>query len=306
MRNLIMCAAAVLAAVLTGSVCAAEWTAPVPVASGINTQFDEWTPYLSHDGKSLYFSRGYTDNDFYFHIYEAKRSQPSGPFTSVSQVYSPDYHAYGPWVSPDNLRMYYWHELPDDWRVEVSQRASVNDPWQQGTVVSGLPGNICAPSLSADELTIVFNNPHVGGWDMYLATRPNVNSPFDNIRSLTELNTAGFDGKPSLSPDALSIYWSIQELGQIFQATRSSLNDQFGNVQLLSALDVPGRYIGHPAISSDGKAIYFVSGLSGQTGDIYVSYNVPEPATLLLLGLGAAIAARKKIAKRQIVKMLYP
>jgi opacity protein-like surface antigen len=293
MRNLIMCAAAVLAAVLTSSVFAAEWTTPVPVTAGINTQFDESTPYLSYDGKSLYFSRGYTDNDFYFHIYEAKRSQPSGPFTSVSEVYTSSYHTCGPWVSPDNLRMYYWHELPNTWQIEVSRRASVNDPWSQGTVVSGLPGNAVAPSLSADELTMVFNNPNVGGWDMYIATRQNINSAFGNIRSLTELNTAGFDGKPFLSPDALSIYWST--LGEIFQATRSSVNDPFGNAQILSALDMPGRSNAHPAISSDGKEIYFVSNLLGDANaDIYVSYLVPEPATLLLLGLGAAIAVRRR------------
>lgn len=288
-----MCTAVLLAAVLTSSVCA-EWTTPVPVASGINTQFAEWTPYLSYDGQSLYFTRGYTSDDFYFHVYEAKRSQPAGPFTSVSKVYSPSYHAFGPWVSPDNLRMYYWHELPSDWRVEVSQRASVNDPWSEGTPINlGSVANPCAPSLSSDELTMVFNTPSgPGGWDMYLATRPNINLPFDNIRSLTELNTAGADGRPFLSPDALSIYWNNGE--HILEATRSSLSDPFGNTQILSALDMPGRVNGHPAISSDGTAIYFTSSLSGQPSDIYVSYNVPEPATLLLFGLGAVMFIRKR------------
>jgi hypothetical protein len=165
--------------------------------------------------------------------------------------------------------------------------------------VDGLDYGITSPSLSADELTIVYNNPSVGGWDMYMATRPNTSSPFGNIRNLSEINTAGFDSKPSLSPDALSIYWSIQNLGQIFQATRSSLNDPFGNVHLLSALDMPGRGNDHPdiAMSSDGKAIYFVSCLSGQpeSADIYVSYLVPEPCTLMLLGLGTAMLRKKAL-----------
>jgi len=270
---------------------AAEWTTPVPVESGINTQYSEVTPYLSYDGLSLYFTRYYSSY-VYACIFEAKRSQPTGAFTSVSEVLSTTgHHVYSPWVSPDNLRMYYHQE--SNWQIKVSQRASVSDPWPQGTAVSGLPSSISSPSLSSDELTIVYNNPSVGGWDMYIATRPDRYSSFGNIRNLSELNTAGFDSRPFLSPDALSIYWGLG--GQIFEATRSSLSDLFGNVQHLSALDMPGRYDDHPAISSDGTALYFVSGLSGNTNtDIYVSYLVPEPATLLLLGVGAFMLRRKK------------
>jgi hypothetical protein len=264
-------------------VLAAEWTTPVLVESGINSQYGERTPYLSYDGLSLYFQEYYSSS-VKACIFEAKRSQPSGAFTSVSKVLSGNTHIASPWVSPDNLRMYYYEES-NPWRIKVSQRTSVNDSWSQGSIVQGLPSSsICSPSLSADELTIVFNNPNVGGWDMYMATRSSKDLAFDNIRSLSELNTAGFDSRPFISSDALSIYWANG--GQIFEATRSSLGDQFGNIQILSALNMPGLSNDHPSISSDGTAIYFTGVAAGQLGDIYVSYLVPEPATLLLLGLG--------------------
>jgi hypothetical protein len=292
MRNLISCTAILLVIVLTGSALA-EWTTPVPVTAGINTSYDEWTPFLSNDGLSLYFSELYTNTSFYSRIFEAKRSQPSGQFTSVQEVLStPNKHVISPWVSPDNLRMYYHEEGSSSWLIKMSTRASVNGSWSQGTAVSGLPSGVCFPSLSSDELTIVYNNPSVGNWDMYIATRPNKNSSFSNIRNLNEINTDGLDQRPFLSSDARGIYWSNG--GQIFEAMRSSLNDPFGNVQHLSAFDIPGGYSAQPAISSDGTAFYFAGGLSDSRPDIYVSYNVPEPATLMLIGFGGFMLRKRK------------
>jgi len=286
-----MRAAVLLTAILSMSALAEEWTTPVLVESGINTQYGDWTPYLSYDGLSLYFSRDYSESA-YARIFEAKRSQPSGDFTSVSEILStPGHNILGPWVSPDNLRMYYHQE--STWQIKVSTRASSSDPWPQGTVVSGLPGSICEPSLSSDELTIVYNNPNVGGWDMYIATRPDKSSAFGTARNLSEINTAGMEQRPFLSPDALSIYWSNGL--QIFQATRSSLSDLFGNAQHLSAFDIPGGSSNHPSISSDGKAFYFSGGLPGTQTDIYVSYLIPEPATIALFGLGImALRSKRK------------
>jgi hypothetical protein len=294
MRSLIF-TAILFTIILAGSVPAAEWTTPVPVTSGVNTSYNEMNPYLSYDGLSLYFAR---NDSVSYKIYEAKRSQPSGGFTSVNQVLSAgSTNILKPWVSSDNLRMYY-HVESGGWHIEMTQRSSVNAPWSLGSAVLGLPtSSVCAPSLSSDELTIVFNNPNVGNWNMYIATRPDKNSAFGNIRSLSELNTASFsECSPFLSPDGLSLYYSANPAGQsyIYEATRQSLNDNFGASQLLQ-INYTNQYGGGwpaIAISSDGKALYFGSGPSS---DLYVTYLVPEPATLALLGLGiAALRGKRK------------
>ncbi|MHC4692692.1 MAG: hypothetical protein ACYS67_08115, partial [Planctomycetota bacterium] len=115
-----------------------QWSEPVPITE-VNTEYAEWTPFLSFDGLSLYFARGMTSSYYYFRIFEATRQEPYGPFTSVNEVLSTSgKHLMSPWVSPNNLRMYYFAqtEHPIRWQIKVSERASVNDPWPQGTDIS--------------------------------------------------------------------------------------------------------------------------------------------------------------------------
>ena len=263
----------------------AEWTEPVPVTE-VNTEYQEWTPFLSFDGLSLYFARVRTDISFYGRIYEATREKPYGPFTSVSEVLSTSgQHVLTPWVSPDNLRMYYHAEIPSQyqWLLKVSERASVNDPWPQGTDISELNqlGMLLqTPTLTADELIIFFASPDIpgeGGYDIWMATRPDRNSPFDEVTNLTEINTYDNEGCPSISPDGLTLLFHSNRNGtyQIFRVTRQSLIEPFGNIEHLSALDTPDGLSVHPSISSDGSALHFMSQLGDDrsTRDIYVSYD---------------------------------
>lgn len=294
MRRAILIIALVFV-VLTGQTFADQWTTPVPVAAGINTQYADETPFLSFDGLSLYFSRGY-DGYGDFRIYEAKRSQPSGDFTSVNQVLSASgTHLIHPWVSPDNLRMYY-QEQSSSWTIKMSQRASVSDSWSDGAAVSGIPNGVYSVTLSQNELTMIYDISNgSNGRDLYIASRTDRNSAFSNIRNLSEINSLASEDSPSLSSDGLSLYFASDRYGksQIFEATRQSLADQFGNLQHLTALD-SSYDISWPGISSDGKSLYFGQVQANGYPDIYVSYNVPEPTTIALLGLGALILRKKR------------
>ena len=143
-----------LAIVLLGSgyAMAGTWTTPQPVGGVVNTSADEGEPFLSSDGLSLYFER----SSDHAGIYQATRSTPSGPFTSVKEILVAG--TYYTWVSTDNLRMYY---SGPGWNINMTQRNSVTDDWSMGTGISApnALGMVCSPTLTADELTIVF----VGG-----------------------------------------------------------------------------------------------------------------------------------------------
>lgn len=284
-----MKAKTILVTILTVSVLSglapADWTEPVLVMEA-NTEYDEYSPFLSFDGLSLYFARGRTSSYYNFRIFEATRQDPFGPFTSVSQVLSSSgKHVFWPWVSPDNLRMYYFAQKESPpiaiWELKVSERASVIDPWPQGTNISELNalGRIQAPRLTADELNIFFDSPDIpggqGGYDIWMASRPDRYSQFGPVTNLAEINTTSTDHAPSVSPDALTLYFCSNRNGpfQLFKATRQSLTEPFGNIEHLSIFDTPQGNSAHPCVSSDGTAFYFIGSISEQPWDIYASYD---------------------------------
>jgi hypothetical protein len=264
----------------------AAWTEPVPLTE-VNTEYEEWAPFLSFDGLSIYFSRVQTYIPYYGRIYQARRNTSSGPFTSVieiSELNESGAYVLCPWVSPDNLRMYYNTQSSTRWQLKVSERASTSAPWPLGKGISELnqiSSRLVEPKLTADELTIFFHRAEPTGpggqWqhDIWMATRPDRNSPFAQVRKLDEISTASDEAHPCPSADGLELYFVSNRNSnfQLFRATRESLDAPFGNVEHLSFFDVPGGHSLFPCITSDRRTLYFVKELGGrQSRDIWISY----------------------------------
>jgi len=146
----------------------ATWTDPVPVTE-INTTYHDKAPFLSFDGRTLYFSRQDGPGWHYTRIYEATRPGPTGAFTSVKEISALNYccgHVDYPWVSPDNLRMYYYRTESSGSLLKVAERTSVDQPWQPGDNINELNilGHIIAnPTLTPDELTMFFSGYNLAG-----------------------------------------------------------------------------------------------------------------------------------------------
>jgi hypothetical protein len=269
----------------------AQWTEPVPVDE-VNTNNDEWTPFLSYDGLTLYFARGRLGGTPDLRIYQATRDEPFGPFTAVSKIGSltGNSDVWGPWVSPGNLRMYYSVDTGTTYRLKLSERPTVYDPWPNGTGISELNAlgqYILTSCLTPDELIIVFVGYEVpggqGDYDLWMATRPDTAAPFGNVTNLSLLNTAASEGGPFISPDGLALYFHSHRNGQwqLFKATRQSTEEPFGPPEHLSFFDTPGGHSAQPCLSSDGSAFYFRSHVTGAGHtDIHVSYLTRHPVAI--------------------------
>jgi len=64
-------------------------------------------------------------------------------------------HVEFPWVSDDNLRMYYTNELPTGWVIRMATRVSRRTV-DEGTVLTALGASVIKQALTSDELAIFF------------------------------------------------------------------------------------------------------------------------------------------------------
>ncbi len=259
------------------------WRSPEPLCE-VNTAVHDKAPFLSYDGLTLYFCRDDAPGG-HARIFQAKRTdlfEPFGPGQELTALTQPGTHVAHPWVSPDELRLYYYIVSGSRRRLRVAERPSKGAQWSPGAYISELNalGDVANPSLTADELVIVFDALGFAGSkgdrDLWMATRSALGRPFANVTNLSSLNTAGPDGHAALSPDGLTLYYSSSPKGtpQIFRATRPSRRAAFGPPEHLSIFDVPNGHAAYPCISADGQTFYYGLWLDGSYMDIYVSHTV--------------------------------
>jgi len=268
-----------------------RWTVPVPVTVANDPAAEDWSPFITTDGLTLYFARVRSSSSYYGKICAAIRNDIEEPFSSARVLDCPlnrsSGHQLCPWVSCDNLRMYYHNETGGVFRLMLSERESLEQSWPAGKSVEEvnvLGRKIQAPSLTQDELTIIFDAADIpggaGDYDLWMATRPDRKSKFTHYRELSEINTKFCELGASISPDGLELYFTSNRIGQsqIYKASRANTDMPFENIQLLSQFTVQDKTNAQPELSYNRKELYFTYTTHGDRSskDIYVSYYIED------------------------------
>jgi len=238
--NLIL--ALVMLIILSNQQVHADFVFGIPKNCGptVNTAYGEHGASVSMDGLTLYFSDG---GPF-----------PSRPNTSGGADI---------WVTTRE-------KLDSPWVMSEGIGAPINSPHIDAT-----------PCISPDGLSLYFVSDRPGGFgaeDIYVSTRSGLNSPWEDPINLgAGVNSSSLELFPSISPDGLIVYFCSFRSGNgdIFVATRTSVNEQFHTAENVGPIvNTLGTEENCPYVLNDGCTLFF-----SFHGDLFMSrrFNGEDP-----------------------------
>jgi len=193
----------------------------------------EGTPFPSFDGLSLYFfsTRAVPDAVGDRDIWLATR--PNGSAEFADPFVLPAVNAVAidhlPWLSQDELTLMLVSGRPSpngNSNIWVSERASRADNFGEPVEVAGVNTDAREEgfTLSNDGLTLIFASNRVTEalMDLWVATRPDLSSPFGPAENLAQLNTPENELDVSLSADGFELFFASSRNGafQLFRSVR--------------------------------------------------------------------------------------
>jgi hypothetical protein len=261
---------------------------PVQPLTEINLSSWDGEPCLSGDRLTLYFSSGRPGGLGNTDIYAARRTGPSGPFTTIDALTALNTAGSEGFVeSPDGLLAVLagTHDgsgpgAADMW---IGQRTTTDTAWQASlfqlmSTINSVRSDL-DPLLGADGLRLYYApslpTGGLGGQDLVVAERAAPDASFTGPRLLPELNSADSEADPALSPDQrVIVFTSLRPGGaggaDLWFATRSTSSQTFSAPQPLAAVNSAADD-GEAFISYDGTELYFASRRPGGAGnyDLY-------------------------------------
>lgn len=200
------------------------WSAPV-VVSELNTTRNDENPGISGDGLTLWFS---SNRDGGVDIYvstRATRTQVWSPPVRVAELSTP-VDDLGAEPARDRRRIALYGDGPR--RLFEATRATDDGLWSAPVALDSLNQPATADNLSGffvSDLELWFASTRPGGagqHDIYRATRPSVDAPFETPVGVAGINGPSRDDDPWLSPDGHTLFFVSSVTGnqEIYVAER--------------------------------------------------------------------------------------
>ena len=247
------------------------WSAPVSVGAVVNSPYVDFTPEISRDGLSLYFSSDRPGGLGAPDLWVARRRSLGSPWTApvnLGPVVNSSGNDGAPHVSRDGHRLFFTSNRPGslgDNDVWVSWRAHTWDDLGWGTPVNLGPAVNseafdAGASLWAEELYFTSNRATGDALDVYLSRVRGYG--FGPGQLVAELSSEGNDLRPSVRFDGREIFLSSDRAGSedgsqdIWTSTRANPRDRWATPERLSAVINTAYQEMQPALSKDGRALY--------------------------------------------------
>lgn len=156
-----------------------RWGKPEPIASGLNTEYDEGACCFSPDGREMYLTRCVTDPSYprYAQIVVSSRSDAAWGEATPLEISGDTLSSYAhPAVSPDGEWLYFVSDMPggkgglDLWRVRLTS-SGLGGAENLGDPIN-TPGDEMFPTFRPNGDLYFSSDGHegMGGLDIYVAT----------------------------------------------------------------------------------------------------------------------------------------
>jgi hypothetical protein len=115
--------------------------------------------------------------------------------------------------------------------------------------------------VSADGRELYLAREAAGqSYDLFVATRPSLDTPFGAPVPLAGVNTTDIETSPTTSSDGLTLlFHRYNGETHLYSAKRVARTDPFPAATPISELNAPGNFDGDPYLIQDGKVVYFTS-----------------------------------------------
>lgn len=190
---------------------------PQRLPDAINTAADEFCPTIA-TGNRLFFSRASTTDPGDLYVSQGSKPHGWGAASSLGPLVNTSAMEEAAALYDDSKGrqvMLFSRRLPDGSQGQVLQRVG-DGP------VSLVPGGVNAagsnnrPSITHDGRAIFFDSTRPGGRggpDIWVAEREANSGSFGAAEALAELNSTGFDARPTISWDATQLFFSSNRAG---------------------------------------------------------------------------------------------
>ncbi len=188
-------------------------------------------PYVSSDGKTMYWTSSRTFGEGGTDIWRASRPGQTAPWEQPMNVAELNTAANesGGTISADGLMIVFVSDrggASTGYDLYYANRGMASGPWGPANRLTELNTSAAEshPLLSPDKLTIYFHSNRVNGndYDLYEAHRTATGQPYGIPRRLTELATTGYDGDPWVSRDGRRMFFTrlVGSVKSIWEADR--------------------------------------------------------------------------------------
>ncbi|MBW2459369.1 MAG: PD40 domain-containing protein [Deltaproteobacteria bacterium] len=264
-----------------GAPCELGSFGPASLLTELSSTGSDWDPAISAGDLTIVWSSNRSGGLGQADIWFANRDAAAAPFGAPNNLgaVNSTYGDMDPELSPDELTIFWAVGTPNgtgDMDIWYATRTALSQPFGTAAELPGVNSSYedRDPALSVDGLTLFFASTRPGGpgsRDIWTAKRSSLGAPFGAAQLVAAINTDEPEANPSLSSDGLTLFYDSSMPGgfgsrDIWFVARATPNGTFGTPQNVG-LPNTGDVDSDPAISADGRTLYFASNRPGGAGN---------------------------------------